>query len=104
MIDQYYLGSDCYFLVKYFSDERRNSGTLGKRRSNYVRCIRSLSKQEKVQNPPKEYVLRKAEESDAILLADLYRTVFEVYPTPMNDPIIYQKVYERGYCIFHLQV
>lgn len=99
MIDQYYLGSDCYFLVKYFSDERRNSGNWVKE-DQIISGVRSLSKQEKLQNPPKEYVLCKAEESDANLLADLYRYVFEVYPTPMNDPIYIKKCMNEGTIFF----
>ena len=90
MIDRYYLGSDCYFLVKYFTDDRRNSEHWDQE-DQMIMNLLALQKQLKVQNPPKGYELRKADVSDADLLASLYRTVFNIYPTPMNDPSYIKK-------------
>lgn len=43
-----------------------------------------------------EYVMRKADTQDIHKLAKLYDTVFETYPTPMNEPDYIQKVMEEG--------
>ncbi len=90
MIDRYYLGSDCYFLVKYFTNDRRNSEHWHQE-DQMIMNIFARQNQLKVKNPPKAYELRKADVSDADLLASLYRTVFTIYPTPMNDPTYIKK-------------
>ena len=61
----------------------------------------ALQNQLKLQKPPKGYELRKADESDADLLANLYRTVFKIYPTPMNDPS-YIKKCMKNHTIFYI--
>ena len=43
-----------------------------------------------------EYVMRKADPKDIHKLAKLYDTVFETYPTPMNESDYIQKVMEEG--------
>ncbi len=89
-IDQYYLGNDCFFLVKYFTDNRRNSEHWVQEDQMMIEVL-ALQNQLKLQKLPNGYVLRKADESDAVLLANLYRTVFKIYPTPMNDPSYIKK-------------
>ena len=61
----------------------------------------SLENEVKLQELPAGYQLRKANESDAVKLADLYRTVFKIYPTPMNDPSYIQKCMNHD-TIFYL--
>lgn len=89
-IDQYYLGNDCFFFVKYFTDNRRNSENWVQE-DQMMREVLALQSQLNLQKLPNGYVLRKADESDAVLLANLYRTVFKIYPTPMNDPSYIKK-------------
>lgn len=89
-IDRYYLGNDCFFLVKYFTNERRNSQHWVKE-DQIIKGIFALENELRLQQLPIGYQLRKANESDAIRLADLYRTVFKIYPTPMNDPAYIKK-------------
>lgn len=100
MIDKYYLGNDCYFLVKYFVNERRNSEHWVLE-DQIVMDVLESQKQIKVQNLPKGYELRKAVESDAEQLANLYLTVFKIYPTPMNDPS-YIKKCMKDHTIFYI--
>ena len=100
MIDHYYLGSDCYFLVKYFTNARRNSEHW-QQEDQLIMDVLALKKQMKLQNPPKAYELRKANESDVDLLANLYRTVFTIYPTPMDDPA-YIKKCMKNQTIFYI--
>lgn len=99
MIDSFYLGSACFFVAKYFTNERRNSEHWVQE-DQMLQSVFTLSKQVKVLSPPTQYVLRKAELSDAVLLADLYRTVFEIYPTPMNDPIYIKKCMKEATVFF----
>ena len=96
----YYLGSDCFFLVKYFTNDRRNSEHW-QQEDQVIMDVLAIQKQLKLLKPPKEYKLRQADESDADLLANLYRTVFKIYPTPMNDPA-YIKKCMKDHTIFYI--
>lgn len=54
--------------------------------------------------PPKEYELRKADDSCAKELAALYRQVFQIYPTPLHEPEYIKKTMKEGtiyYTFFH---
>lgn len=101
-IDHYYLGSDCYLLVKYFTNERRNSEHWIKE-DQILEDIFTRVKKGALQSPPRSLTLRKAEEADASLLAGLYRAVFKVYPTPMNDPDYIKKSMQEN-TIFYIYV
>lgn len=99
-IDQFYLGSNCLFLVKYFTDERRNSKNWMKE-DQILLDVLARPTDLTLQKLPNGYELRKAEESDASLLASLYGTVFAVYPTPMNNPA-YIKKCMNNHTIFYI--
>ena len=99
-IDNFYLGSNCLFLVKYFADERRNSKNW-MQEDQILLDVLAHPADPKLPKLPKGYELRKAEESDVVLLANLYETVFEVYPTPMNDPA-YIKKCMKHHTIFYI--
>lgn len=94
-IDKFFLGSDCYFLVKYTNIERRNSSYWVKE-DQILASVQRLPLKVGVDTPPSSYHGRMADETDAVKLAALYRTVFEVYPTPMNDPLYVKKCMENG--------
>lgn len=94
-IDKFFLGSDCYFLVKYTVNERRNSFNWIKE-DQILAGVQKLSSKEKVDVVPQVYQGRKAEEADALELAKLYDKVFKIYPTPMNDPEYVKKCMESG--------
>ncbi|MFJ7745864.1 putative beta-lysine N-acetyltransferase [Peribacillus sp. NPDC097295] len=94
-IDKFFLGSDCYFLVKYTNVERRNSSYWVKE-DQILASVQRLPLKVGVDTPPSSYHGRMADETDAVKLAGLYRTVFEVYPTPMNDPLYVKKCMENG--------
>jgi beta-lysine N6-acetyltransferase len=100
VIDRYFLGSDAYVFAKYFTDERKRSDHWIKE-DQIVQNVSSLNRQIQQVPPPKEYVLQKAGETDAMELAELYKAVFEVYPTPLNDPEYIKKTMKDGtvyYC------
>ena len=94
-IDKFFLGSDCHFLVKYTNDERRNSSQW-KKEDQILASVQRLPLKGVLKPPPSSFSGRRAEEADKVKLAGLYRKVFEVYPTPMNDPVYVKKCMEGG--------
>ncbi|MBA4537758.1 putative beta-lysine N-acetyltransferase [Bacillus aquiflavi] len=84
-IDHYFLGSDCYFFTKYFTLERQTSPHLLKEDTT-INEIYNLPRKVEIKPPPVQYKLIKATQNDAEALALLYGQVFQVYPTPLNDP------------------
>ncbi|MGG4264656.1 putative beta-lysine N-acetyltransferase [Peribacillus simplex] len=101
-IDKFFLGSDCFFLVKYNRNERRNSEEWVKE-DQILTDIQSLPIKTGLDDPPSTYQGRMAEVTDALQLAQLYGEVFEVYPTPMNDPLYVKKCMEKG-TVFYIFV
>lgn len=99
VIDHYFLGSDAYVFAKYYTNERKKSDHWITE-DQIIHRVTSLGRQEKNGMPPKEYVLLKAEETDANELAELYKDVFEVYPTPLCDPEYIKKTMRDGTVYF----
>ncbi|MFC0188746.1 putative beta-lysine N-acetyltransferase [Fictibacillus aquaticus] len=96
----YYNGSDCQFLSRFFTNERRNSCHWA---AEDATVSQILQKEQNDTVPPlaEGITIRLAVEKDASSLAALYGTVFKVYPTPMNDPAYIIKVMKEGtvfYC------
>ncbi|WP_066299605.1 putative beta-lysine N-acetyltransferase [Bacillus sp. FJAT-29937] len=85
MIDGYFLGSDMYFFCKYYTTERRTSVQWLKEDSISDNVMK-LEQYLKPVKPPQEYILKKLTIEDAEPLAALYEEVFQIYPTPLNDP------------------
>ncbi|MBD3245958.1 MAG: putative beta-lysine N-acetyltransferase [Candidatus Omnitrophica bacterium] len=84
-IPGYYLDNDdCLMLAKYYTRQRSAQRNKEKRR----RVLEAS--REKTPAPAKldtdTYTLRQLEPSDAGILADLYRTVFDSYPFAIDDP------------------
>jgi len=94
-IDRFYRGSDCFFMAKFYQNERRNSVNW-EEGDRILDSITSLKKKGTPAVPPHGYVIRKANTDDARMLAKLYDTVFEIYPTPMNDPIYITECMKKG--------
>ncbi|WNB90247.1 putative beta-lysine N-acetyltransferase [Bacillus sp. NEB1478] len=91
----YFNGAAAIAMCKYFSNERRNSNYWTDE-DNILNNIQQLSKTNQ-QNPmPVEYTMRMANEHDAQELAELYESVFEIYPTPMNDPEYIREIMKSG--------
>ncbi|ETI68416.1 putative beta-lysine N-acetyltransferase [Neobacillus vireti] len=103
VVDRYFLGSDAHFYSKFYTEERkRNDHWITE--DGMIRSIYQLDTSIQKAYPPKEYELRKAEESCAEELAALYRQVFQIYPTPLNHPEYVKKTMQEGtvyYVFFH---
>jgi beta-lysine N6-acetyltransferase len=100
----YFNGAAAVSMCKYFKNERRDS-RYWTEEDNILKGVLGLS-QLSLSNPmPREYMLRMADEQDAKELADLYGQVFEVYPTPMDDPQYVLKMIKSGtlFCVVTYQ-
>ncbi|MGE6376035.1 putative beta-lysine N-acetyltransferase [Peribacillus muralis] len=95
IMSKYFKGNDAYCMAFYLTDERRTSDFWIKE-DKIIEAACALPRLKEKQPIPEDYVLRFATGEDARELAKLYRTVFETYPTPMNDERYIEKVIEEG--------
>ncbi|WP_413309379.1 putative beta-lysine N-acetyltransferase [Bacillus sp. 1P10SD] len=103
VVDRYFLGSDAFFFSKFYTPDRKNNDHWITE-DGMIHSIYQLDPSMEKNFPPKEYVLKKADENCAAELSSLYRQVFQVYPTPLHDPEYVKKTMEDGtiyYVYFH---
>ncbi|MGG4490584.1 putative beta-lysine N-acetyltransferase [Metabacillus idriensis] len=100
IIKNYFHGEDAYFFTKYLSEERRQTDCWTKQDS-IITAI--YEKKKTVHMQSGAYGFRAADEHDAEKLAELYRAVFEVYPTPLHSSDYIQKTMREG-TIYYLAV
>ncbi|MDR7072289.1 putative beta-lysine N-acetyltransferase [Fictibacillus barbaricus] len=91
----YFNGAAAIAMCKYISNDRRNSGYWAEE-DNILKKVRQLSNSNLPNQLPVEYNMRMANEQDAKELAELYGIVFEIYPTPMNDPQYVREMMQAG--------
>tara|TARA_R110002012_G_scaffold13845_16_gene58584 strand:+ start:38649 stop:39482 length:834 start_codon:yes stop_codon:yes gene_type:complete len=91
-IKKYFNGSDMFFLVKYPLTQRGNSAKLMDER----KVVTSILDQKYSVTEVDASTVALAKEADAKELAELYAKVFQVYPTPLNDPAYVRKTMEEG--------
>ncbi|WML40231.1 putative beta-lysine N-acetyltransferase [Neobacillus sp. OS1-2] len=104
VVDRYFLGSDAYFFSKFYTPERkRNDHWITE--DGMIHSIYQLDASMEKTYPPKEYELKKADESCAEELSTLYKQVFQIYPTPLHDPEYVKKTIQEGtiYYVFYYQ-
>lgn len=94
MVDHYFWGNHMYFLCKFLQSERRNSD-MWHEEDELLENILS-SKLIDSKQSSHMYSLVNCMENHAEQLADLYRTVFKVYPVPMNNPMYIKKCMREG--------
>ncbi|MFB3163104.1 putative beta-lysine N-acetyltransferase [Neobacillus sp. 179-J 1A1 HS] len=103
VVDRYFLGSDAHFFSKFYTVERKkNEHWITE--DGMIHSIYQLDSSFDKPYPPKEYELKKADESCAEELSGLYREVFQIYPTPLHDPDYVKKTMKEGtvyYVFFH---
>jgi putative beta-lysine N-acetyltransferase len=102
IVDGYFLGSDAYFCVKYYSaDRRKNEHWITE--DQILDEIRN-SKNSNEKKLPNRYLIKHADEKNSDELSALYRKVFQIYPTPLHDPDYVKKTMDDGtiyYVAFH---
>ncbi|WP_010281429.1 putative beta-lysine N-acetyltransferase [Bacillus timonensis] len=89
MIPNYFNGSDTYFVTKYFTNKRRNSEKWMEEEKIITDILRNPRENKRTDTP---FLIRKATHEDAEQLAALYNNVFQIYPTPLNNPDYIQQV------------
>lgn len=94
-IDGFFLGSDCMFFSKFYSEERRTS-LHWLQEDGIIKSVYHLAEPAQSITPPNDYVLKKMDETDAEGLSALYKAVFQIYPTPLNDPEYIVKTMKEG--------
>ncbi|MCM3568823.1 putative beta-lysine N-acetyltransferase [Neobacillus mesonae] len=95
MVDGYFLGNDAWFFSKFFTSERKKNDHW-MTEDRIIQSVYQLSPNDQRNHTPKEYELKKAEPNDAEKLSALYKQVFQIYPTPLNDPEYVRKTMEDG--------
>ncbi|RAU04299.1 putative beta-lysine N-acetyltransferase [Bacillus pumilus] len=95
VFSHYFLGSDAYGMSLFLTEDRMNS-SYWLEEDEIVASIQAKEIKKDQGTWQNEYVMRKADPKDIHKLAKLYDTVFETYPTPMNEPDYIQKVMEEG--------
>jgi beta-lysine N6-acetyltransferase len=99
----YFSGADAFALVKYFSQERKNSEEWLKEEL-ILHDVLKLERDHLPADLHKEYTIKLAERGDAKGLAELYDVTFPVYPTPLNQPEYVERLIEEKnifYIILH---
>ncbi|MGI8383716.1 putative beta-lysine N-acetyltransferase [Robertmurraya sp. P23] len=95
IIDGYFLGSDGYFFCKYLEPDRAFTAHL-QVEEDIIASVQHLKRSSQVIMPPAEYKIMKVGEKEAEMLSDLYREVFQIYPTPLHDPEYVKKTMNEG--------
>lgn len=99
VINGFFNGSDNYIMTHYREADRRTS-TSWLQEDAIIQAIYEKGKKTEEAAIPSYYRFRKAAVEDATRLAELYGTVFSIYPTPMNHPEYVAKVMKSGTCFY----
>lgn len=94
-IDGFFLGSDCLFFSKFFSDERKATPHWTEE-EGIIKTVFRLAETDEKLPLPGAYVMKKMDQADVHGLSKLYKEVFQIYPTPLNDPDYIVKTMTEG--------
>ncbi|HEX6971411.1 MAG TPA: putative beta-lysine N-acetyltransferase [Limnochordia bacterium] len=100
IIRGYYRGANAYCLARFFT-RRRRFGQHFEEEKEILDRVRQIPPFQRRLEAPPEIVTRTAGPDDAAELAALYRSVFETYPTPLNDPA-YIREEMSGDCVYRV--
>lgn len=78
-------GKPGYFLSKFVTDERKMSMVIPEEEEVLIKS-REYADEDYEYDKYNKYFIRNASKEDAKQLAELYDSVFETYPSPMNNP------------------
>ncbi|WP_102349171.1 putative beta-lysine N-acetyltransferase [Bacillus sp. Marseille-P3661] len=95
----FFNGTDCY-AMSYYTDLNRRTSKYWVEEDHIIASLSTTSKPQATQNSQDSYQFRLANVNDAKELAELYKQVFAIYPTPMNDPNYIEKVIAEGSLFF----
>lgn len=91
-VNDYFLGTDMFFMTAYFSPDRQKSLAWDEEEL----IVNTILKEEVNAFETDISNVRVASKDDCKDLADLYRDIFPIYPTPLSDPNHLEKTMEEG--------
>jgi beta-lysine N6-acetyltransferase len=91
-VDNYFPDTDMYFMTKYFSAGRQKSLTWDAEEL----IVKTILKEQVNGYEADITNVCVASKDDCKDLADLYRDVFPLYPTSLNDPLYLEKTMDEG--------
>ncbi|MBM7663530.1 putative beta-lysine N-acetyltransferase [Bacillus mesophilus] len=100
IFEGYFHGSHAYALTMYFDPDRKYNESWVKE-DEILHKVLNPTNNTMQKQLPQDYELRKAVPTDAERLSELYSEVFEIYPTPLNDPMYIQSLMKSN-AIFHI--
>jgi putative beta-lysine N-acetyltransferase len=100
VFSDYFNGSDALSMAFYYERDRRTSDYWIVEDETLLQIL-ELPKKGSLPPTPEGYTIRRADNNDAKALSELYSTVFEVYPTPMNEPSYIRSLIDSN-SIFYL--
>lgn len=102
VVDSYFLGSDAYFFSKFYTVERKKNDRWITE-DQIMKGVSDLKQAFDKIFLPSDYELKKADDSSAAELSALYKQVFQIYPTPLNNPEYVKKTMAEGtiYYVFY---
>ena len=92
-IDGYFNGHDADVFVKYVKEDRRKTADW-LMQDQMLAELFSTPRIAEIQNA--SFKIRRAVSVDAPVLADLYNSVFPVYPAPVSDSAYLKEAMGRG--------
>lgn len=100
VVKNYFQSEHAYIYCKYLNEERRMTTTWVDE-DGLIEKVKSLS-HSPLREIPASFHLRKATVDDCDLLSNLYKQIFQIYPTPITDPTYIEKTMKDQtiyYCV-----
>ncbi|WP_226668548.1 putative beta-lysine N-acetyltransferase [Metabacillus litoralis] len=95
IINGFFNGTDNFIMTSYRENSRRKCD-YWLEENEIINSILTNPKKTDKTTPNQNYFFRQAITEDSVNLAKLYKQVFAVYPTPMNDPQYVKKMIDSG--------
>lgn len=99
MVDHFFKGDPAFYFTKYYTQERKEN-PLWLTEDRIIQKITELEGSTIKQRFPSTYKLKKLNKTDCEPLAILYQNVFQIYPTPLQNPDYIEKTMEQGTIYF----
>lgn len=93
VIRGYFDGRDAHVLASYLDPRRRETATR-EEEAEILRRVQSAARRPEARSLEDGYALVRAEPEDSAALAELYATVFDSYPYPIDDPAYLRETME----------
>ncbi|MBD1379250.1 putative beta-lysine N-acetyltransferase [Metabacillus arenae] len=102
-IKGFFGGEDMFYFCRYFQESRRQTSNWMKEDHILEQINQKKHVKNKSINETSLFPLRQAGPADAGALADLYKEVFKVYPTPLHQEEYIKETMEEGTIYFFVE-